>query len=151
MNSFKCLSNMIIEKYNYKATKHNVDEFMAPLYEKIMEFRSIAPPSISSNLKDIVVQETYRNSNPTEGYVIKKLTTKEEVKEYYSVIQSIIDLLNDAEKLCFKAEYLSQLTIENLVEKTNLSESTIKRIRKSCIIKFALALDLAVTKGKKII
>lgn len=149
MNGFKCLSNMIIEKYDYKKTKQNVDKFMAPLCEKIMEFRSITPPNITSHLKDVVVQETKRNSSPTERYVIKKLDTKEEVEEYYAVIQSIIDLLNEVEKICFKAEYLSELTIEKLVEKTNLSESTIKRIRKSCIIKFALALDLAILKGKK--
>ena len=79
---------------------------------------------------------------------MKKLDTQEEVEKYFEAIQSIIDLLNDVEKLCFKAEYLSDLTISKLVVKTKLSEMTIKRIRKSVVIKFALALDLAVLKRR---
>ena len=148
MDGFKCLSSSIVEKYDYKRTKEKVDKFMAPLCEKIYEFSNLTPPTISSQIKEIFVQESRFNNNPTERYVLKKLTTEEEVKEYFEVIQSIVDSLNDIEKICFKAEYLSYLSIEKLVEASFLSESTIKRIRKSVIIKVALVLNLAVLKGK---
>ena len=147
MNGYKCLSETIMEKYDLKKTKINVDKFMAPLCEKIYEFRNLTPPSISSHIKEVCVQESKSNSSTTERYVIKKLETEKEVKLYFANIQSIIDMLNDIEKLCFKAEYLSELTIENLVNKTKLSERTIKRIKKSVVIKIALALDLTVMKG----
>ena len=149
MNGYKCLSSNIVNKYDYMKTKKKVDQFMAPLCEKIYEYRNLTPPSITAHLKDIVVQESHDNKSPQERYVMKKLDTQEEVEKYFEAIQSVIDLLNDVEKLCFKAEYLSNLTISKLVNKTKLSEITIKRIRKSCIIKFALALDLAVLKRKK--
>lgn len=148
MNGYKCLSSNIVDKYDYMKTKKKVDQFMAPLCEKIYEYRNLTPPSITAHLKDIVVQESHDNKSPQERYVMKKLDTQEEVEKYFEAIQSVIDLLNDVEKLCFKAEYLSNLTIIKLVNKTKLSEITIKRIRKSCIIKFALALDLAVLKRK---
>lgn len=148
MNGYKCLSSNIVNKYDYMKTKKKVDQFMAPLCEKIYEYRNLTPPSITAHLKDIVVQESHDNKSPQERYVMKKLDTQEEVEKYFEAIQSVIDLLNDVEKLCFKAEYLSNLTISKLVNKTKLSEITIKRIRKSCIIKFALALDLAVMKRK---
>ena len=148
MNGYKSLSSSIVNKYDYMMTKKKVDQFMAPLCEKIYEYRNLTPPSITAHIKDIVVQESHDNISPQERYVIKKLDTQEEVEKYFEVIQSIIDLLNDVEKLCFKAEYLSELTMDQLVDKTRLSDITIKRIRKSCIIKFALALDLAVMKRK---
>lgn len=148
MNGYKCLSSSIVNKYDYMKTKKKVDQFMAPLCEKIYEYRNLTPPSITSHLKDIVVQESHDNISPQERYVMKKLDTQEEVEKYFEAIQSIIDLLNDVEKLCFKAEYLSDLTISKLVVKTKLSEMTIKRIRKSVVIKFALALDLAVLKRR---
>ena len=148
MNGYKCLSSSIVNKYDYMKTKKKVDQFMAPSCEKIYEYRNLTPPSITSHLKDIVVQESHDNTSPQERYVMKKLDTQEEVEKYFEAIQSIIDLLNDVEKLCFKAEYLSDLTISKLVVKTKLSEMTIKRIRKSVVIKFALALDLAVLKRR---
>lgn len=148
MNGYKCLSSNIVNKYDYMKTKKRVDQFMAPLCEKIYEYRNLTPPSITAHIKDIVVQESHDNTSPQERYVMKKLDTQEEVEKYFAAIQSIIDLLNDVEKLCFKAEYLSDLTISKLVVKTKLSEMTIKRIRKSVVIKFALALDLAVLKRR---
>ncbi len=148
MNCYKCLSSSIVNKYDYMMTKKKVDQFMAPLCEKIYEYRNLTPPSITAHIKDIVVQESHDNTSPQERYVMKKLDTQEEVEKYFEAIQSIIDLLNDVEKLCFKAEYLSDLTISKLVVKTKLSEMTIKRIRKSVVIKFALALDLAVLKRR---
>ena len=148
MNGYKSLSNSIVNKYDYMMTKKKVDQFMAPLCEKIYEYRNLTPPSITAHIKDIVVQESHDSTSPQERYIMKKLDTQEEVEKYFEVIQSIIDLLNDVEKLCFKAEYLSELTMDQLVDKTRLSDITIKRIRKSCIIKFALALDLAVMKRK---
>ena len=148
MNGYKSLSSSIVNKYDYMMTKKKVDQFMAPLCEKIYEYRNLTPPSITAHIKDIVVQESHDNISPQERYVIKKLDTQEEVEKYFEAIQSIIDLLNDVEKLCFKAEYLSDLTISKLVVKTKLSEMTIKRIRKSVVIKFALALDLAVLKRR---
>lgn len=148
MNGYKCLSSSIVNKYDYMKTKKKVDQFMAPLCEKIYEYRNLTPPSITAHIKDIVVQESHDNTSPQERYVMKKLDTQEEVEKYFEAIQSIIDLLNDVEKLCFKAEYLSDLTISKLVVKTKLSEMTIKRIRKSVVIKFALALDLAVLKRR---
>jgi len=148
MNGYKYLGEKIIKKYDLKKTKINVDRFMAPLCEKIYEYRNLTPPSITSHIKEVCVQESRNNTSSTERYVLKKLDTEEEVKKYFENIQSVIDLLNDVEKLCFKAEYLSEITIENLVDKTGLSDRTIKRIRWSVVIKFALALDLAVLKRR---
>lgn len=148
MSGYKYLGEDIIKKYDLKRTKINVDQFMAPLCEKIYEYRNLTPPSITSHIKEVYVQESRNNTSSTEKYVFKKLNTEEEVKKYFENIQSIIDLLNDIEKLCFKSEYLCEMTVEDLVDKTGLSERTIKRIRKSVVIKFALALDLAVLKRR---
>ena len=148
-DSYKRLSDEIINKYDYQRTKKNVDSFMAPLCEKIFVYRNLTPPSITNHIKDVCVQESYSTTSGTEKYVIKKLDTEAEVEEYFKAIQEVIDMLNEPEKICFKAEYLSEITLEKLLEKTTYSEPTIKRIRKSAVIKFALALDLAVLKRRK--
>ena len=88
------------------------------LCEKIFVYRNLTPPSITNHIKDVCVQESYSTTSGTEKYVIKKLDTEKEVEEYFKAIQEVIDMLNESEKLCFKAEYLSEITLEKLLEKT---------------------------------
>ena len=146
MVGLKRLGTETINKYNYSETKKKVDRFMEPLYELAFKYRHISPPSVSPTIKEVCVQSSRNNTSKTEIYVMKKIDTEQKVKEYYDAIQEIINILRPDEKLCFKAEYLEDLTIEELAEKLNCSTTTIIQIKKSCIIKFAIALNLAVLK-----
>ena len=93
-----------------------------------------------------IVNTIINNSSTKE--VIKKLDTEKEVKKYYDIIESIVSKLRPDEQMCFKAEYLDPMDEETLADKLSISVWTVVQIRKSCIIKFALALDLAVLKGE---
>ena len=83
MNGYKCLSSSIVNKYDYMKTKKKVDQFMAPLCEKIFVYRNLTPPSITNHIKDVCVQESYSTTSGTEKYVMKKLDTEAEVEEYF--------------------------------------------------------------------
>ncbi len=148
MIGFKRLSDEVINKYNYRETRKNVDQFMEPLYELIFKFNSISPPRISMVISDVNIQHSVNTTSQVEKYVIKKLDTEKEVKKYYDIIESIVSKLRPDEQMCFKAEYLDPMDEETLADKLSISVWTVVQIRKSCIIKFALALDLAVLKGE---
>jgi len=148
MIGFKRLSSSQISKYDYVATKKNVDKFMEPLYELIFKYRNISPPSISMHIKEVNIQHQNNPLSPVENYVIKKIETEEQVKEYYSVIQIVFKMLREDEQICFKSIYLDGLTEQECADILNLTLNSVYIIRKSATIKFALALDLAVMKGE---
>jgi len=149
MIGFKRLSSEAISKYNYVATKKNVDRFMDPLYELVFKYKNISPPSIGMRIREVNIQHINNPLSPVENYVIKKIDTEEQVKEYYEIIQTILKNLREDEQICFKSIYFDGLTESDCCEVLNVTINTISAIRKSATIKFALALDIAVLKGEK--
>lgn len=148
MIGFKRLSSEAVKKYDYNATKKNVDQFMEPLYELIFRYKNITPPTISMRIHETNIQHLNNPTSPVENYVIKKITTEEEVKKYYAAIQSIFDMLSNEEQICFKSIYFDGISEIECAEILNVNKNTITVIRKSATIKFALALDIAVMKGE---
>ncbi len=134
------------QKYNYSLTKKNIDNFMEPLYELIYRFRNINPPTIGYKMNEVNIQHTRNTTSQIEKYVIKKIETEEQVLEYYNVINEVIEDLRDDEKIVFKAMYLECLSEEEIAEKMNVSRITIVKIKKSCILKVGLMLNLIVFK-----
>lgn len=148
MFGFRRLSKTVVKKYDYNATKKNVEQFMDPFYELIFKYKNISPPTISMKISEVNIQHLNNPLSPVENYVIKKLSTEEEVKEYYNTIQTIFDMLCNEEKICFKSIYFDGISEIDCAEILNVNKNTITEIRKSATIKFALALDLAVLKGE---
>jgi len=149
MSEFKRLSLNTMKKYDFNKTKKNVDKFMEPLYELLYQYRHISPPTVSFKNGIVGFHSSGKITNPTEDYALRKINTEEKVKEYYKLIESILETLRYDERICMKAEYLEELTREGLSEKLNCSIPTIVSIKKSAIIKFALSLGIAVKKGEK--
>lgn len=142
----KLLSSEVIKKYDYQKTRSNVNEFMEGFEENYFRYISVLPPSITSHLSDVKVQSSSFSSSPVERYVLKKIEREEEFIEYLNVILKICDNLTASEQHFFKGVFFLGNTEAVLEEQLQCADKTLKHIKKSCIIKFALALNIAVLK-----
>lgn len=142
----KLLSSEVIKKYDYKQTRIKVNEFMEAFEENYFRYISVLPPSITSHLSDIKVQTSGFTSSPVERYVLKKIEREEDFLEYLNVILSVLDNLTMEEQHFFKGTFFMGNTELVMEEQLQCADKTLKHIKKSCIIKFALALNMAIIK-----
>lgn len=140
----RLLSIDAIKKYNYSKTKNNVDKFMEPLAECIFKYSNLTPPSITYQFKKVIIDISRSNTSSTEKYVMKKLDTEEKLIEYYSIINEITSKFNKEESDWFSLSYKQGITDEEIAEVLKVSPSYIYHIKRSAIIKFALALNMVV-------
>ena len=142
----KLLSNEVIKKYDYQKTRSKVNEFMEVFEENYFRYISVLPPSITSHLSEIKVQSSGFTSSPVERYVLKKIENEEDFLEYLNIILSVLDNLTMEEQHFFKGIFFMGNTELVMEEQLQCADKTLKHIKKSCIIKFALALNMAILK-----
>ena len=142
----KLLSSDLIEKYDFNKTYSNVKSYMSKFEDDYYRYISILPPSITSHLSEIKVQSGYNNTSPIESYIIKKSEKEEEFLKKLDIILKVIYSFNDEEQRYFKGIFFLGNTDVVILEELQCCENRIKHIKKSSILKFALALGLAVTK-----
>lgn len=144
----KILDNKLIDKYDYKATKRNVDEFMLNFEENYFKYVNILPPSITSHLSEVKVDSTFSPISNIEKFIEKKEASEEKLLADLQTIFKIVDNFDPQEQYYFKGTYINGLK-ENLIgEETQLSKKGIEHVKKSSIIKFALAIKKAVLKDQ---
>jgi len=137
----KLLDNKTIKKYDYKKTKANVDIFMKDFEENYFRYIGILPPNITSHLCEIRVQMSRVNSSQVEKYVIKKIESENDFLEYLNTILCIVDNMTIEEQHYFKGTYFIGNSESIIAEELRCAETRIIHIKKSTIIKFALAIN----------
>lgn len=142
----KLLSSDLIEKYDFNKTYSNVKSYMSKFEDEYYRYISILPPSITSHLSEIKVQSGFNNTSPIESYIIKKSEKEEEFLKKLDIILKVIYSFNDEEQRYFKGIFFLGNTDVVILEELQCCENRIKHIKKSSILKFALALGLAITK-----
>ena len=140
------LSSEVIKKYNYEKTKKKVDQFMGQFEENYFKYLSVLPPNITSHLSEIKVQMSNLSNSAIERYVLKRIEKENEFIEYLNIILKIVDNLTLSEQQFFKGIYFRGNKIDTMFRQFQVADRTFIRIKKSTIIKFALALNLAVLK-----
>ena len=142
----KLLSTEVIDKYDYLKTNQKVKEYMSKFEDDYYRYVSILPPSISSHLSEIKVQSSFSNTSSIETYVIKKTEKEAKFLQTLDKILRVLDSFNHEEQRYFKGVFFlgnSELVIS---EELQCADKKIRHIKKSSIIKFALAMDLAILK-----
>ena len=119
---------------------------MSKFEDEYYRYISILPPSITSHLSEIKVQSGFNNTSPIESYIIKKSEKEEEFLKKLDIILKVIYSFNDEEQRYFKGIFFLGNTDVVILEELQCCENRIKHIKKSSILKFALALGLAITK-----
>lgn len=142
----KLLSNEVIMKYDYTKTKSKIDRFMEDFEEDYYKYVHLLPPSISSHLSEIRVQSSRIRTSDIEMYAIKREELEDIFKDTLDTILKVTDNFSFEEQRYFKGKYFLGNTDDVLYEELRCGETHFKHIKKSSMIKFALALDLAVPK-----
>ncbi len=142
----KLLSFDVIDKYDFMKTYSRVKTYMSNFEDDYYRYISILPPSISSHLSEIKVQTSFNNTSSIESYVIKKSEKEEQFIESLNNILKIIYNFNEEEQRYFKGIFFLGNTEAVITEELQCSEQKVKHIKRSCIIKFALAMNIAIMK-----
>ena len=142
----KLLSNEVIVKYDYAKTKSEVDNFMKDFEEDYYKYVHLLPPSISSHLSEIKVQSSRNRTSDIEMYAIKREELEDKFQDTLETILKVTDNFSYEEQRYFKGKYFLGNTDDVLYEELRCGETHFKHIKKSSIIKFALALNLAIPK-----
>ena len=142
----KLLSFDVIDKYDFTKTYSRVKTYMSNFEDDYYRYISILPPSITSHLSEIKVQTSFNNTSSIESYVIKKSEKEEQFIESLNNILKIIYNFNEEEQRYFKGIFFLGNTEAVITEELQCSEQKIKHIKRSCIIKFALAMNIAIMK-----
>ena len=140
------LSSEVIKKYDYEKTKKKVDQFMGQFEENYFKYLSVLPPNITSHLSEIKVQMSNLSNSAIERYVLKRIEKENEFIEYLNIILKIVDNLTLSEQQFFKGIYFRGNKIDTMFRQFQVADRTFIKNKKSTIIKFALALNLAVLK-----
>jgi len=106
----------------------------------------VLPPSLAYNLFDIRVQSFPKNTSPQERYLERKEQFREMYEERLTEIEMILDDMSLVEKIFFKEHFIHGLDIKSFEKRFNKGPDAIEHLKKSSVIKFAIALDIAVYK-----
>ena len=145
----KILDYETIANYDFKLTKNNVDCFMREFLENYYKYKNLLPPNMSNRFKEISIFNPVRNTSDTENYVIKKIDLEEKIKNDFSLFLSLIECLNDEEIKYIKHYYFYGFSDEKTNEIMNVGKTRYIHIKKSAILKIALAEQLAVERRNK--
>ena len=142
----KLLSTDVIDKYDYLKTNAKVKEYMSRFEDDYYRYVSVLPPSITSHLSEIKVQTSFNNTSPIESYVIKKTEKEEKFLQTLDTILRVLASFNEEEQRYFKGVFFLGNSESVISEELQCADKRIRHIKKSSIIKFALAMDLAILK-----
>ncbi len=145
----KILDYETIENYDFKLTKNNVDHFMREFLENYYKYKNLLPPNMLNRFKEVSVANPVRNTSNIENYVIKKINLEEKIKNDFSLFLSLIECLNDEEINYIKHYYFQGISDEKTNEIMNVGKTRYIHIKKSAILKIALAEQLAVERRNK--
>jgi hypothetical protein len=119
---------------------------MLQFEENYFRYINILPPSITSHLSEVKVDSSISTTSGIEKYVEAKEVAEEELLKNIQIILKIVDNFDLQEQYYFKDTYINGLTESSIEEKVQLSKKGIEHVKKSAIIKFALALNIEVLK-----
>lgn len=142
----KLLSTEAIDKYDFVKTYSNVKEYMSNFEDDYYRYISVLPPSITSHFSEIKVQSSFNTTSPIESYLIKKTEKEKAFADTLNVILKVVYSFNAEEQRYFKGIFFLGNTDVLILEELQCSENKLKHIKKSSIIKFALAIGIAVLK-----
>ena len=141
MENNALLSNEVVSLYNYAETKKNVDLFMKGLERDSYKYYELPPPKMNANYEIVYVSSTQMYSDKVGKYVEEKLDRLKELNEKYSQLAEVMKRFTKEEKIYFVECYFNKHSETIICEKLNMCTSSLKRIKKSSIIKVALCFN----------
>ena len=142
----KLLSLKELDMFDYVKTRERVEEYIGDLNMIKFKYRNVLPPSLALKMFDIKIQSSGTVKAPFEAYVEKKDKYEREYAEKLNEINAILEDLSLYEKRFFKDHFIHGIRIKQFEKIFRCGPDMVEHIKQSSVIKFALALDIAVYK-----
>ena len=142
----KLLSLKELDMFDYVRTRENVEDYIRDLNIIKYKYRNVLPPSLALNLFDIKVQSSGVHKSSIESYVEKKDEFEREYQAKLKEIDSIFSDMSYHEQRFFKDHFIHGVKIKLFEKQFRCGPDMVEHIKESSVVKFALALDLAVYK-----
>ena len=142
----KLLSLKDLDMFDYVKTRERVEEYIGDLNMIKFKYRNVLPPSLALKLFDIKVQSSGVTKAPFESYVEKKDEYEREYAQKLKEINFIIEDMSAYEQRFFKDHFIHGIKIKQFEKMFRCGPDMVEHIKESSVIKFALAIDLAVYK-----
>ena len=142
----KLLSLNKLRMFDYVNTKKNVEEHIKDLNIIKFKYRNVLPPSIASNLFDIKVQSSSISRSQIEAFIEKREEYEKEYSDKLNEINNVINSFSFYEKRFFKDHFINGIKLHYFEKEFCCGERMVEHIKRSSVIKFALAFDIAVYK-----
>ncbi|MBQ9181064.1 MAG: hypothetical protein IJ134_00250 [Bacilli bacterium] len=142
----KLLSLKELDMFDYVETRKNVVEHTKDLNMIQFKYRNVLPPPLAGQLFDIKVQSSPTNRSSIESYVEKRDEFLREYKEKLDEINDIIKDFSYHEQRFFKDHFIHGVKVKEFEKTFRCGPDMVDHIKQSSVIKFALALDIAVYK-----
>ena len=134
------LSLKIIRGYDYIKAKRFVEDELYGVKILGTKLTCLLPPTAGRQISLLdKVDTSMTNGSKQEKYVEKKDLIEKRLKEEINKHQDVLDLMTEEEMIIFEEEYINQITGFEIEEKYKWSTLKVNHIKKSFIIKFALA------------
>lgn len=132
--------------FDYVRTRENVEDYISDLNIIQYKYRNVLPPSLAMNLFDIRVQSSGIPKSAVESYVEKKDEFEREYQAKLKEIDSILESMSLQEQRFFKDHFIHGVKLSLFEKQFRCGPDKVEHIKESSVVKFALALDLAVYK-----
>ena len=132
----------MIKNYDYKEIKENVDTFMYDFLKLFYRYINITPKSLTSRLKEVVVDYTRSNTSYIEEYLEKKDEVEREYLKQLDEILNVVENLSYQEQHYIKDRFFKGMSISDIEDKLQISDTGFKHVIYSASIKIGLAFNL---------
>lgn len=136
--------NEIVDNFNYEECKKNLKELMNRYLVYELEYHHISPPQITPNYEIRYEQFTGHYNDKILNYIIRKIESEKEIKEFYDNLYMALQKLTKEEMKYFKQHYINKRSEESIMYQMNISTRYFMKIKKSCVVKMTLFFNIAV-------
>ena len=138
------LSKDFLSEYNIDATEEKVKQKIKHYLKLQCRYPNIAPPKITTSYGTVFSSCTFRDK--LGEYVANMLDDEKELVETAETIKNLFNIFSIEEKIYFTEYLLHSQSERKILDIIGVSRDGLRPIKKSCILKVALAFGIEVEK-----
>ncbi len=138
------LCDSIVDNFNYDKCKENLKKLINQYLVYELEYHHINPPQITPNYEIRYEQFTGNRNDKILNYIVKKIDSEEELKEFYDNLYIALGKLTFEELKYFKQHYINGRSEESIMYQMHINTRYYMKVKKSCVVKLTLYFNIAV-------
>ena len=143
------LSDRVLAKYNYTATKKNIEDELEDIGLLELKLKRFSLPSLSKGIDLREEQLIHRTTSLESESINEKVDLEIEIATKKEAFEKAVCELLPIEQVVYKASFENGRTNWQIAEAENTYIEYIRKVQISLVVKLGLLLGLAVQENKK--